>query len=145
MKKAALILSSTLVVAGSIVVPSAFGAQAKAARLIGPKVTVEVKTRTKTLLRPTAARGRTGWITKGGTPAGKCSASSAAGALYTATHGRWTGKYYSGIGIFITSILGVKPHGSDYWAIWVNGRFSSKGICDIKLRAGERLLFQIKK
>ena len=66
-------------------------------------------------------------------------------ALDTATHGRWTGKYYSCVGIFITSILGVKPKGSDYWAIWVNGHFSSKGVCDIKLRSGERLLFQIKK
>src|SRR5947209_10596844 len=131
MKKVGLVLSSTLVLAGSIAVPSALGRKAHAARLVGPKVTVQIKTRTKTLLGPTAARGRSGWITKGGTPAGKCSASSAAGALYTATHGRWTGKYYSGVGIFITSILGVKPSGSDYWAIWVNGRFSTKGICDI--------------
>jgi hypothetical protein len=144
MKKAALVISSTLALAGAVAVPSALGS-AKSSQPVGPKVTVEVKTRTKTLLGPTSARGRSGWVTKGGTPTGKCSAASAAGALTTATHGRWTGKYYSGIGIFITSILSVKPHGSDYWAIWVNGRFSTKGLCDIKLRAGERLLFQIKK
>jgi hypothetical protein len=145
MKKAGLVLSSTLVLAGSVAAPSALGLQARTARLVGPKVTVQVKTRTKSLLGPTSARGRSGWITKGGTPSGQCSGDSAAGALTTATHGRWTGKYFSGVGIFITSILGVKPHGSDYWAIWVNGRFSSKGICDIKLRTGQRLLFQIKK
>lgn len=145
MKKAGLVFSGTLVVAGSIAVPSALGVKARTARLVGPKVTVQIKTPTRTLLRPTPARARSGWITKGGTPSGTCSANSAAGALTTATHGRWAGRYYSGIGIFITSILGVKPSGSGYWAIWVNGHFSDKGICDIRPRAGQRLLFQIKK
>ena len=145
MKKAGLVLCSTLMLAGSVAVPAALGS-ASAANAVGPTVSVQVKkTPTKTLLSATNVRGRSGWITKGGTPTGKCSASSAAGALDVATHGRWAGKYYSGIGIFITSILGVKPSGSSYWAVYVNGRFSSLGVCAIKLRAGQRLLFQIKK
>ena len=111
-----------------------------------PAVTVQVKSLTKTLLRPRTVHGEKGWITKGGTPHGKCSGNSAAGALDAATHGKWTGKYYASVpGIFVTSILGVKPTGSHFWSVFVNGKSSSAGICDIKLRAGERLLFKIVK
>ena len=147
MKKVGFVLSSTIALVWGAVAPAALGSDgaAGAARAVGPTVTVEVKSLTKTLLRPTAARGRTGWITKGGTPRGKCSARTAAGALDTATHGRWNGKYYSGVGIFVTSILGMKPSGTNYWALYLNGKYSNLGICDINLHAGERLLFKIKK
>jgi Domain of unknown function (DUF4430) len=112
----------------------------------GPAVTVQIKSLTKTLLKPTTEHGEKGWITKGGTPKGKCSAASAAGALDAATHGKWTGKYYASVGgIFITSIDGVKPSGSDFWGVYVNGKSSSKGVCDIKLRSGEKLLFKVVK
>lgn len=112
----------------------------------GPAVTVQIKTSTKTLLKPTTVHGEKGSITKGGTPHGKCPGTSAAGALDTATHGRWTGKYYASVGgIFVTSIDGVKPSGSSFWEIVVNGKPSSQGICDIKLHSGERLLFKIAK
>jgi Domain of unknown function (DUF4430) len=110
----------------------------------GPAVTVQIDSLNKTLLKPTAEHGEKGWITKGGTPHGKCSGSSAAGALDAATHGKWTGKYYSSVpGIFMTSILGVKPTGSDYWSVFVNGKSASVGICAIKLHSGEKLLFKI--
>lgn len=110
----------------------------------GPAVHVQIKTLTKTL-RQRVVHGQTGWITKGGTPRGKCSANSAAGALGAATHGRWTGKYYSGLGIFVTSILGVKPKGKDSWAFYVNGKLSNKGVCAVRLHRGERLLFKVVK
>ncbi len=110
----------------------------------GPAVTVQIKSLTKTLLKPSTEHGQTGWITKGGTPKGKCPGNSAAGALNAATHGKWAGKYYSSVGgIFVTSILGVKPTGSDFWNVFVNGKSSSKGVCDIKLKAGEKLLFKV--
>ncbi len=110
----------------------------------GPSVSVTIKTATKTLLKPTTVHGPTGWITKGGTPKGKCSGSSAAGALAAATHGKWAGKWYSSVpGIFVTSILGVKPTGQSFWGVFVNGKSSSKGICDIKLHAGQKLAFKI--
>ncbi len=112
----------------------------------GPAVTVQIKSLNKTLLKPTAAHGEKGWVTKGGTPHGKCPGASAAGALDSATHGKWTGKYYSSVGgIFVTSIDGVKPTGSDYWSVYVNGKSSSLGICDIKLHSGEKLLFKVVK
>ena len=110
----------------------------------GPAVSVQIKSLTKTLLKPTSEHGETGWITKGGTPTGKCPGASAAGALDAATHGKWAGKYYASVGgIFVTSILGVKPTGSDYWSIYVNGKSASLGICAIKLHSGEKLLFKV--
>jgi hypothetical protein len=112
----------------------------------GPAVTVQIKSLNKTLLKPTAEHGVKGWITKGGTPHGKCPGASAAGALDAATHGKWAGKYYSSVGgIFVTSIDGVKPSGSDYWSVYVNGKPSSSGVCTIKLRSGEKLLFKVVK
>ena len=131
--------------AGALVIALASWSTALAAGT-GPAVSVQIKSLTKTLLRPSTVHGEKGWITKGGTPHGKCSGSSAAGALDAATHGKWTGKYYASVpGIFVTSILGVKPTGSHFWSVFVNGKSSSAGICDIKLRAGERMLFKIVK
>jgi Domain of unknown function (DUF4430) len=143
MKKVGLVLSSSLAVAGAVVAPAALGSAGHAAAT-GPTVTVQIKTKTKTLLAPTVVHGEPGWIRKGATPRGKCSGDSGAGALDAATHGRWTGKYYPSLSdIFVTSILGVKATGSDYWSIFVNGKSSSTGICGVKLHKGERLLFKI--
>jgi Domain of unknown function (DUF4430) len=131
---------------GAVVMALAASSAAVAAADTGPAVSVSVKSLTKTLLKPTTAHGEKGWITKGGTPHGKCSGASAAGALDAATHGRWTGKYFASVGgIFVTSILGVKPTGSDFWEVVVNGKPASSGICAVKLHAGERLLFKIAK
>ena len=108
----------------------------------GPAVHVQIKTLTRTL-RQTVVHGEKGWITKGGTPRGTCSGNSAAGALDAATHGKWGGKYYASVGgIFINSILGVKPKSPDYWSLYVNGKSSTQGACGVKLRAGQRLLFK---
>ncbi len=148
MKKVGVVLTSTVALAGALLAPTALAAHTstRARAAAGRSVTVQVKTMHKTLLRPRAVHRQKGWITKAGTPRGKCPASSAAGALNAATHGRWTGKYYASVsGIFITSILGVKPPRSAFWEVFVNGHSSSRGICDIKLRAGERLLFKIAK
>jgi Domain of unknown function (DUF4430) len=111
----------------------------------GPAVHVQIKSLTKTL-RQVTVHGQTGWITKGGTPRGKCSGNSGAGALNAATHGRWTGKYYASLhDIFITSVLGVKPTGSQYWSLYVNGKSASTGACGVKLHPGEKLLFKVVK
>jgi|SRR5580693_4574577 hypothetical protein len=127
---------------GATVVALASGSAALAASS-GPAVSVQIKSLNKTLLKPTTEHGETGWITKGGTPKGKCSGDSAAGALDAATHGKWAGKYYASVGgIFVTSIDGVKPAGNDYWSLYVNGKPSSKGVCDIKLKSGQKLLFK---
>ena len=110
----------------------------------GPAVSVQVKTLNKTLLHATGVHGEKGSITKGKTPRGKCPGSSAAGALDAATHGKWGGKYSASVGgTFVTSILGVKPKSKQFWEIVVNGKPASVGICAIKLKAGEKLLFKL--
>ena len=53
----------------------------------GPSVTVQVKSTSKTLLKPTVVHGEKRAITKGGTPKGKCPGINAACALDVATHG----------------------------------------------------------
>jgi hypothetical protein len=128
---------------GAIVVAAVLSGAALAATSFGPAVSVQIKTLTKTLKHVTV-HGEKGWIRKGGTPRGKCPGTSAAGALDAATHGRWTGKYYASVGgIFVTSILGVKPKSPDYWGFVVNGKSSSKGACSVKLHAGDRLVFKV--
>ena len=93
MKKVGIVLVSTLALASAMLAPGALGAGGGAGT--GRGVTVSIKTLTKTLLAPTREHGKPGWITKGGTPRGKCPGNSAAGALDVATRGHWTGKYYS--------------------------------------------------
>ena len=112
----------------------------------GPAVTVQVKNGTKTLTN-SVVHGERGWITKDGTPKGKCSGDSAAGALDAATHGKWVGKYYSSYGdLIVTSIDGVKPKSTHYyWAFYVNGKYQNVGVCAKKLRAGEKVLFKMAK
>ncbi len=128
---------------GAIVVAAVLSGAALAATSFGPAVSVQIKTLTKTLKHVTV-HGEKGWIRKGGTPRGKCPGTSAAGALDAATHGRWTGKYYASVGgIFVTSILGVKPKSPDYWGFVVNEKSSSKGACSVNLHAGDRLVFKV--
>lgn len=115
-------------------------AAAPASSASGPAVSVRVEGVKKTLLAPTTTHGESGSITKG---SGSCSGWSALGALDAATKHRWNGTYSSGLGIEINQILGetdVFAHGH-WWEIFVNNRPASLGACDIKLRAGERLLF----
>ena len=152
MKKLVLVLSGTLALVCGLSVPGVLDASAQSRRALtasansGPQVVVEVKSTSKTLLKPTKTRGENGWVTKGGTPQGKCPGDSAAGALDSATNGRWTGKYYASVqGIFVTSILGVKPPGKDFWGFFVNGKASNSGICGVKLASGQHLLFKIVK
>jgi hypothetical protein len=118
-------------------------APAGAVSTSGTTVTVRVEGLTRTLLQPKTVNTRSGSITKGGTPAGQCPATSAAGALDAATKGRWGGKYSSGLGVEVLSILGethsfTSPY---FWGIWVNNRFAQLGACALKLRKGDQLLF----
>jgi hypothetical protein len=132
--KPMLALGATLAV---LIAPSAaFAAGA-------PKVTVRIEGKTHTLLGPRTAQTRAGSITMGGAPAGACPATSAAGALDIATHHRWGGKFASGLGLEITSILGERHVFSSpyFWEIFVDNVAASIGACGIKPHRGEQLLF----
>jgi hypothetical protein len=112
----------------------------------GPEVTVRVEGLKKTLLLATQASGRHGWITKGGTPKGKCSGQSAAGALDVATHGHWQGSYSAQYqALSVIGIRGERHSFSSpyYWSIWVNNKYASSGACGIALKRGEHLLFAV--
>jgi hypothetical protein len=105
-------------------------------------VNVRIEGVNRTLLPSTNVRTHTGSITKGGTPAGACPATSGAGALDVAAHHKWNGSYGQ-FGLSVTSILG-ESHAftsSDYWSLWVDNQFAPAGVCGLKLHRGEQLLF----
>ena len=116
---------------------------AAAAVAAGTTVSVRVEGLNRTLLPTTIVHTHAGPITKDGTPGSTCPATSAAGALNVATHGRWGGSYSSSEGLSVTQILG-ETHtftSPNYWSFWVNNRYATSGICGEKLHAGEQLLF----
>jgi hypothetical protein len=106
-------------------------------------VTVRVEGLKRTLLPATVAHTESGSITKGGTPAGMCPGTSAAGYFDSATHHHWNGSFFSGLGIDVTTVLGETHNFSAKgfsWSIWVNNKFASTGLCDLKLKPGDQLL-----
>jgi hypothetical protein len=106
-------------------------------------VTVRVEGVKRTLLAATVAHTESGSITKGGTPTGACPGTSGAGYFDSATHHKWNGTYSSGLGVEITNVLGETHKFSAkgfYWGIWVNNKFASTGLCDLKLKPGDELL-----
>jgi Domain of unknown function (DUF4430) len=110
-----------------------------------PTVTVRVEGIGKTLLAPTKVMVHPGSITRFGAPKGECSDESAQGALDIATHHRWVGKWSTEFGpeYEITSILGEAHSFSSkyFWEIYVNNVPATAGACELKLHAGEQLLF----
>jgi hypothetical protein len=107
-------------------------------------VSVRIEGTSRTLLPAKTISTHTGSITKGGAPAGACPATTAAGALDVATHHNWNGSYGT-YGLSVTSVLG-ETHlftSPDYWSIFVNDHYASAGICDLKLKRGEQILFAV--
>jgi hypothetical protein len=128
-------------------VATATAAAPHASAAAEPKVTVTIQGRTKRLLNPESVTAPTGSITNGGVAAGKCPGDSAQGALQVATLGNWKGKWYASYHeYYITAILGDSETTKKYyWALYVNGKSSSKGACDVKLKNGDKLLFKVVK
>jgi uncharacterized low-complexity protein len=134
--------NSVIALVGAFTIALAVAGGALAAST-GPAVKVQIKTTTKTL-KTAVVHGSTGWITKSGAPKGKCSAKSGAGALNAATHGKWGGKWYPKFSDYlVNSILGVKPKGKQFWELVVNGKPASSGICHLKLKANQTIVFKI--
>jgi hypothetical protein len=130
---------------GAITITVGGTGAALASTQAGPAVRVQIKTTTRTL-RDVIVHGEKGWITKDGMPRGVCPGDSAAGALDAATHGHWSGKYYAKYrDILVERILGVKPKAPDYWGFFVNGRMATVGVCAVKLRPHQQLVFKVVK
>ncbi|HZV73737.1 MAG TPA: hypothetical protein VFF79_08485 [Conexibacter sp.] len=130
------------------IIGSVVGALA-AASLVAPvahagkpaKVTVRAEAPGKTLVEATLTTTRA-QVVKDGNAAHACTGTSAAGALEQATAGRWTGSWFDSLGYAVNSIGGVKAPAdfSAYWALWINGRVSSKGVCGAELQTGDEVL-----
>jgi hypothetical protein len=130
-----------LAAAGAPVALAAFLAGPAVAK--SPKVSVRVEGKSKTLLQAKTVRTPSkGAITKGGAAKGSCPASgTAAGAFNVATKGDWSAKNFS-FGLQVNSILGESVNNKTrYWEFFVNDHVASKGVCDQKVKAGDRLLF----
>jgi hypothetical protein len=109
----------------------------------GSSITVRVEGLTRTLLPATVAHPESGSVTKAGAPKGSCPGSAAIGYFDSATHHKWGGSYSSGLGVEVTSVLGETHTFSAkgfYWGLWVNDKFASTGLCDLKLKPGDQLL-----
>jgi hypothetical protein len=109
-----------------------------------PKVTVRVEGKNRTLLSAKLVQTHAGSLTKGGAPAGACPAASAAGALDVATHHGWGATFSTSFSDYeLTSILGETWtfNSPNFWGVWIDDHFASTGICEIKLHAGDQLLF----
>lgn len=123
--------------AGALVAASLMAPVALAGSPAHVSVRVEAPGRTladTTLLTTTAAVQPDG--------AHACSGTSAGGALWQAV-GRWSGTWYASFGDYtVDAIDGVRgaADGSSYWAFWLNGVVSSKGVCGSELQAGDKVL-----
>lgn len=124
-------------IAGALAAASLVAPVAHAGTPARVSVRVEAPGRTladTTLLTTTAA------VTPDG--ADICSGTSAGGALWRAT-GRWSGTWYASFGDYtVDAIGGVRgaADGSSYWAFWLDGVVSPKGVCGTELQAGDRVL-----
>jgi hypothetical protein len=132
--------SSILALGGALLVLALAPAAALAA-----KVTVRVEGATKTLQAAKTIQTSSGSITKFGAPAGACPSASALGALDTATHGKWKGTFNTSFNdFFITSVLGETPSSrTGYWGVWVDNTYATTGACEVKLHAGDQVLFAV--
>jgi hypothetical protein len=109
----------------------------------GSGVTVRVEGLKRTLLPATVAHAESGSVTRAGAPSGSCPGSAAIGYFDSATHHKWGGSYSSGLGVEVTSVLGETHKFSAkgfYWGLWLNNKFASAGLCDLKLKPGDQLL-----
>ncbi|MBS1870290.1 MAG: DUF4430 domain-containing protein [Actinobacteria bacterium] len=119
--------------AASLVAPVAHaGAPAKVsvrAEAPGRTLADATVTTTRAQVKPDGAHG--------------CSGTSAGGALWQATHGGWSGTWFDSFGDFtVDAIDGVRGPAdfSAYWAFWLNGKLSTKGVCGTELQAGDTVL-----
>jgi hypothetical protein len=115
-----------------------------AAAPAAPAITVRVEGSTRTLLTKTSVSRSGSPVIKDGNPSHRCAGNTAAGALERATRGNWSGTWFDGLGYQVTTIRGERHPGSpSFFALWVNNRQSSTGVCSTNLRSGDDLLFLV--
>lgn len=128
---------------GALIAPVASGAKAKPT-----KVTVEVVGKPpaeKVLLKKTVTLTSKAVVKDGGS----CTGLSAAGALQQATKGAWGGSWDAEYSDYeVTKIAGLnlpfdsKSAANWYWSLSVGGKEASAGVCDVKPKSGQTVLFK---
>jgi hypothetical protein len=128
----------------SVVAASLFACAASAsfAQAAVAGVTVRVEGKNKTLLAQTAPlTGLTKLVRDGHS----CAADTGAAALQRATKGNWSGTWSSQYNDFeITKIKGETDNYSttkSYWEVLINDTPASTGVCGLKLKGNENIVF----
>jgi hypothetical protein len=110
-------------------------------------VLVRVEGANDTLVPRTGTPIRPGTFTKDGNAAHPCASNSAGGALESATGGDWSGRWLS-FGDYEVQAIKGERYASDsddtsgnYWAFWLNYRYSQSGVCGTPMQAGDEVLF----
>ena len=103
-------------------------------------VTLRVEGKTANLVPATAVTLPAADVLKDGQH--PCARDSFGGALQSAVgNDGWGASYNAGFGAyFLTSIKGFAPSGNDYFALWVNHKYTTRSVCDTGLQAGDDLL-----
>jgi hypothetical protein len=103
-------------------------------------VRVRIEGKHRTLVKERKATLADAPVNKDTDPSHACSGQSALGALQTATGGNWEGTYSEGLGYYVSTIMGEKASGNDFFELWVGHKESTSGFCDHTLKAGESVL-----
>jgi hypothetical protein len=113
---------------------------------VADDVLVRVEGMNDTLVPRTGTPIQPGTFTKDGDAAHQCSLSSAGGALERVTAGDWSGEW--SFGDYLVQAIKGERHAppkdatsGDYWAFWLNYRYSSTGACGTPMQAGDEVLF----
>lgn len=108
----------------------------------GPaNVHVRAEGTSATVLPRTAVTTTTTTVNKDGQAGHDCTGTSAAGALERATAGDWGGTWFNGLGYSVDRIRSVSSDpSSQYWALWVNYKYSDAGICGAEMQTGDDVL-----
>jgi hypothetical protein len=110
-------------------------------------VLVRVEGANDTLVPRTGTAIQPGVFTKDGDAAHACASNSAGGALESATRGDWSGRWLSFGDYEVQTIKGERyastadDTSGNYWAFWLNYRYSQSGVCGTPMQAGDEVLF----
>ena len=105
-----------------------------------PKISVRVEGKAKTLLRAKLVTPNGKKVKRGGH---SCAGNTLLDPFNLATHGRWSGPWYSGLGFEPTRVLGeTDSYGKtgSWYELFINNRAASEGLCSLKIRRGEHVL-----
>jgi len=102
--------------------------------------TIRVEAKTRTLLAQRTVTLADAPVNKDGNPEHSCSGQAAIGALEQGTESNWDGQWFEGLGYSASTIMGHTPKSPGYFELWINRKFSTVGLCDAKLQAGDDVL-----